>query len=128
MIDGEPVSQNINSNEQYPSATIKVENTVSMNEIKETPINLEIESTDVIRIVLQFLKENNLIDSLKSLQKESGIALNTVDSVESFASDIKNGKWDSVLQQVSVLKLPTDKLVCKLTIITIILPYIDFLV
>lgn len=93
-------------------ATIKTEAVSSgVAELKEATINLEIESTDVIRIVLQFLKENNLIDSMKTLQRESGIALNTVDSIESFNSDIKNGKWDSVLQQTSVLKLPSDKLV-----------------
>jgi hypothetical protein len=34
--------------------------------------SLEIESSDVVRIVLQFLKENNLTESMQMLQKESG--------------------------------------------------------
>lgn len=74
-------------------------------------MSLEIESQDVIRIVLQFLKEHNLDDSMKSLQRESGVTLNTVDNIEHFAADIRNGKWDSVLKQTSALKLPGDKLV-----------------
>lgn len=41
--------------------------------------SLEIESSDVVRIVLQFLKENNLTESMQVLQKESGVTLNTVD-------------------------------------------------
>lgn len=71
---------------------------------------IEIESQDVIRVMLQFLKENNLIDSMKTLQKESGVTLNTVDSIDHFASDVRNGRWDSVLAQVSMLRLPSDKL------------------
>jgi WD40 repeat-containing protein SMU1 len=76
-------------------------------------MNLEIESQDVIRLVLQFLNETNLIDSMKTLQKESGITLNTVDNIENFVGDIRNGRWDSVLSQVSHLQLPSDKLVSK---------------
>jgi WD40 repeat-containing protein SMU1 len=51
------------------------------------------------------------MDSMKILQKESGITLNTVDNIENFVSDIRNGRWDSVLSQVSHLQLPSDKLV-----------------
>jgi WD40 repeat-containing protein SMU1 len=75
-------------------------------------MSLEIESSDVIRIMLQFLKEHNLVDSMKTLQKESGITLNTVDNIDTFTNDIRNGKWDSVLSQTAALKLPGDKLVC----------------
>jgi WD40 repeat-containing protein SMU1 len=86
-------------------------------------MSLEIESQDVIRLVLQFLKETNLMDSMKILQKESGITLNTVDNIENFVSDIRNGRWDSVLSQVSHLQLPSDKLVSFFIfyIITVIL-------
>jgi hypothetical protein len=78
-------------------------------------MSLEIESNDVVRLMLQFLKEHNLTESMKTLQKESGVTLNTVDNVDSFANDIRNGKWDSVLSQTAALKLPGDKLVSYCT-------------
>ncbi|KAG2254126.1 hypothetical protein Bca52824_084262 [Brassica carinata] len=71
---------------------------------------LEIEARDVIKIVLQFCKENSLNQTFQTLQSECQVSLNTVDSVETFVSDINSGRWDSVLPQVSQLKLPRNKL------------------
>lgn len=44
------------------------------------PVTMEIESRDVIRSILQFLKEQNLTEAMKALQSESGAADD--DSVE----------------------------------------------
>ncbi|KAH3762477.1 Guanine nucleotide-binding protein, beta subunit [Pelomyxa schiedti] len=70
----------------------------------------EIDSADVVRLILQFLKENNLLTAMRALQTESQVMLNTVDNLDAFVSDIKNGHWDSVLQATSTLKLPSEKL------------------
>ena len=43
------------------------------------------------------------------LQKECGVTLNIVDDVNAFLDDIKEGKWDKVLLQISGLKLPRKK-------------------
>lgn len=67
-------------------------------------------SLSVIKIMLQFCKENSLNQTFQALQSECQVSLNTVDSVESFVSDINSGRWDSVLPQVSQLKLPRNKL------------------
>ncbi len=62
--------------------------------------NVEVDSQDVIRLVLQFLQESNLTRSMHTLQHESGVSLNSVESVEGFKADIVGGRWDKVLSQV----------------------------
>lgn len=44
------------------------------------------------------------------LQKECGVTLNTVDDLEAFLDNIRQGRWDKVLLEVSNLKLPAAKL------------------
>jgi len=72
---------------------------------------VEIENSDVIKLILQFLKENNLMKTMKCLQQEADVSLNTVDHLDTFIADITHGRWDLVLSQVSALKLPLMKLI-----------------
>jgi len=72
--------------------------------------SVEVESGDLIRLILQFCKENGLVNTFQTLQEESQISLNIVDNIDAFTNDILNGNWDQVLQQTSTLKLPLEKL------------------
>ena len=71
---------------------------------------LDVDASDVVRIVLQFCKENNLTQTYAALADETQCALNTVDNVEGFVGDIRNGRWDLVLPQVATMRLPKRKL------------------
>lgn len=65
--------------------------------------SVDVDASDAIRLILQFLKENQLFHAMKALQEETRVSFNVVDSVEAFTSDVENGKWDNVLMQTRTL-------------------------
>lgn len=65
----------------------------------------------VIRLMLQFLKENNLTKTLEALEEESEVSLNAVDNLDPFQHAIKTGDWTSVLRTISSLTIHPRKLV-----------------
>ena len=59
---------------------------------------MEVDSSDAIRLILQFLKENNLMGSARKLESESGVVLNTIEDPAKLYEDVRKGKWDDVLR------------------------------
>eukprot|EP00049_Salpingoeca_infusionum_P022941 m.9637 g.9637 ORF g.9637 m.9637 type:complete len:520 (+) comp5477_c0_seq1:196-1755(+) len=68
--------------------------------------SLEIESADVVRLMLQFAKEMGLTHTFQALQQETGVAMNVVPNMDTFLSDVRHGHWETVLKTISQLKLP----------------------
>lgn len=67
---------------------------------------LEIECSDVVRLMMQFMREQGLSRSLAALQEESGVSLNLVDDGDALQADVLAGRWDSVLSQIAGFSLP----------------------
>ncbi|KAI7887233.1 WD40 repeat-like protein [Lichtheimia hyalospora FSU 10163] len=74
-------------------------------------MSVEIEAEDVIRLILQFFKENNLDRSLATLSEETLVNLNTIDNRSAFVKDITEGKWDTVLKDIVHLNIAPRKLI-----------------
>ncbi|KAI8884318.1 WD40 repeat-like protein [Backusella circina FSU 941] len=73
-------------------------------------MSVEVESEDVIRLVLQFLKESQLTRTASTLESETSVKINTVESKDRFIKEITAGEWDHVLRQVTDLKMAPRKL------------------
>ncbi|CRG97501.1 conserved Plasmodium protein, unknown function [Plasmodium gallinaceum] len=71
---------------------------------------LEVSATDVIRLILQYLKENNLLRTFYVLQEESNIKLNAISNVDVLISDINKGDWKNVLFNITTIDLSDDTL------------------
>lgn len=56
-----------------------------------------ISGEEVIQMMLQFCKENNLLNSLKALEDETGMIFNQVDSIE-LEKSFQSQEWDKVLK------------------------------
>ncbi|KAI8638486.1 WD40-repeat-containing domain protein [Parasitella parasitica] len=73
-------------------------------------MSIEIESEDVIRLILQFLKENDYPEAAQALEQETTVKINTLESKETFIKEIREGKWDIVLRRTADLRIPPRKL------------------
>ena len=67
---------------------------------------ITLDSSSVIRIILQFLHEQGLQSSVRALQSESNVALGALERPSSLISDCTSGRWDTVLSCCSLLSLP----------------------
>lgn len=72
--------------------------------------SVRVDAGDVVRLILQHLKEAKLVKAMDALQEETGVVLNSVESLSAFNADITSGRWDAVLKQCATLKLPMHKL------------------
>lgn len=58
--------------------------------------------------MIQFLKENKLNDTAKTLQNEAQVQMNCLENRTEFPKLVTEGKWDQVLQQTADLSLSEE--------------------
>ncbi len=71
----------------------------------------------VIRVVLQFLKENSLLNAFQALSAETNVSLNTHSTPDVLYSNIKSGAWDDVLRDISTIEIKVHKVVVRFVIV-----------
>ena len=76
-----------------------------MDAAASSSLQCDVDAADVVKVVLQFLKENSLTASLQTLQDESQVALNTVENLDGLVADVQQGRWDAVMSTIATLKL-----------------------
>ena len=70
--------------------------------------SVEIDASDVVRLVLQFLREHGLSSSAAELERESGVLVNAVEAKGRLVGDVKAGRWDAVLPALASVELPAE--------------------
>ena len=75
-----------------------------------TNASIDIDAVDVVKLILQYCKENNLNKSLLQIQGETKVKLDSIESVEEMKSDILNGKWDKVLRGINGIDVDVNTL------------------
>lgn len=64
-----------------------------------------IKGDDVIHLILQFLKENNLPNAYSILRNESQLQPNFLKDADKFTECLVAGKWDYVLNEIDGMNL-----------------------
>ena len=59
--------------------------------------------------MLQFLKENSLLNAFHALSAETGVSLNTHSTPAALESAIKSGEWDTVLREVGTIEIKVKR-------------------
>lgn len=67
---------------------------------------LEVDTGDILRLIMQFLREQGLVRSLAALQDEADVSFNIVDDLPAFTADVLAGRWDVLLPRVAAMALP----------------------
>jgi hypothetical protein len=72
---------------------------------------VEIDSSNVLRVVLQFLQENHFNATVETLIKESNLRLNAVTDLHYFKDLVRHGKWEEFLKNISLYSFEPQLLV-----------------
>eukprot|EP01060_Flectonema_neradi_P008979 TRINITY_DN16428_c0_g1_i2.p1 TRINITY_DN16428_c0_g1~~TRINITY_DN16428_c0_g1_i2.p1 ORF type:complete len:530 (+),score=71.35 TRINITY_DN16428_c0_g1_i2:34-1590(+) len=75
-----------------------------------TTDEVQVDTRDVVRLMMQYCSENGLQKTFDALKAETGITMDTVPDKAAFLESIRNGHWDTVLRALSQMTLPAEKL------------------
>jgi hypothetical protein len=67
---------------------------------------VEIDNADVVRLVLQYLREAGLTSAAAELEREADVRLNALTNKASLVEDVRKGRWEKALPRLNGLDLP----------------------
>ena len=67
---------------------------------------VEIDNADVVRLVLQYLREAGLTSAAAELEREANVRLNALTNKASLVEDVRKGRWEKALPRLNGLDLP----------------------
>ena len=67
---------------------------------------VEIDNADVVRLVLQYLREAGLTSAAAELEREADVRLNALTNKASLVEDVRKGRWEKALPRLNGLGLP----------------------
>ena len=67
---------------------------------------VEIDNADVVRLVLQYLREAGLTGAAAELEREADVRLNALTNKASLVEDVRKGRWEKALPRLNGLDLP----------------------
>jgi WD40 repeat-containing protein SMU1 len=59
---------------------------------------VKLQAEDAIKLILQFCREHGLENSFATLQEESGVHSNFINSPEDMLANIRAGNWNFVIK------------------------------
>eukprot|EP01053_Blabericola_migrator_P000168 Blabericola_migrator_1__167@NODE_1043_length_5621_cov_191_151602_g718_i0_p1_GENE_NODE_1043_length_5621_cov_191_151602_g718_i0NODE_1043_length_5621_cov_191_151602_g718_i0_p1_ORF_typecomplete_len571_score116_34ANAPC4_WD40/PF12894_7/0_024ANAPC4_WD40/PF12894_7/5_5e11ANAPC4_WD40/PF12894_7/0_041ANAPC4_WD40/PF12894_7/0_023ANAPC4_WD40/PF12894_7/21WD40/PF00400_32/20WD40/PF00400_32/1_3e05WD40/PF00400_32/0_0015WD40/PF00400_32/0_2LisH_TPL/PF17814_1/1_9e14WD40_like/PF17005_5/4_7e10Ge1_WD40/PF16529_5/4e02Ge1_ len=77
-----------------------------LNGVIDESAVVEVESQDVVRLILQYLKENGLLRSFHVLQEEADVFLNGIENKEDVVNKAVNGELGVLLKLASEVDTP----------------------
>jgi hypothetical protein len=69
---------------------------------------MDIDFSEILKLILQFLSENNLTRSFETLLAETGMTFNLIADAETLQANIHKGNWQTVLQATSHFHYETE--------------------
>ena len=67
---------------------------------------VEVDNADVIRLVVQYLRESGLAGSAAEVEREAEVRMNAVTNKQQLIDDIRRGRWETCLPKLNNLDLP----------------------
>ena len=93
-----------------PASTKAGSTSSSSPPIAAASSSVTVSSQDIVRLIMQFLSERGLTNTLRTLRTETGVSLDalSIRDREALSSAVRQGRWPAVLRLTAAVKLTAE--------------------